>query len=139
MVGEAAELARGTAEAARERPGNPIRSSDAHACTDPGDPVRTHDVEQAFANLLQEHLGPRWEVTRDVIGRHPEGVDDLLAAISEDLQQLGEQLRDANGRQRETDLRITVEHVVVLLSRLLPVVGSVAADLYMTSIHELEG
>lgn len=100
--------------------------------------MRTHDVKQAFANLLQEHLGPRWEVTRDVIGRHPEALDELLSAVSEDLRLLDEQLRNADGRQREVDLRITVEHVVVLLSRLLPVVGSVVADLYMTNVSELE-
>jgi hypothetical protein len=89
-----------------------------------------------LADLLCRHLnGPRWEVTRDVVSQQPAVLAELVTVIDDDLQLLVQQLERSDS---STDVRITAEHMTLLLSRLLPVVDAVVADLYMTAAADAE-
>ena len=89
-----------------------------------------------LAELFRQHLtGPRWEITRDIVAQQPETLADVVKSLEEDLQLLIDQLVS---RGSSTDVRITAEHLVLLLGRMLPVIDSVVADIYMMKVAEIE-
>ncbi|MEA2326404.1 MAG: hypothetical protein QOE68_1363, partial [Thermoanaerobaculia bacterium] len=59
----------------------------------------------------------------------------IIDSIDEDLQLLIDQLASESAM---TDVRITVEHLVLLLGRAFPLINSVVADLYMTQVADIE-
>lgn len=98
-------------------------------------------MSDKLRELLSRHLtGPRWQVTRDVVTEMPSALDDVVRDVTDDLDLLVRQLsgEGSSAEQRSVDVRITAEHVVLLLGRLLPLTDSVLADLYMTDVLELE-
>jgi len=89
-----------------------------------------------LAELFSRYLtGPRWEVTRDVLAQQPAALPGLVQSVEEDLRLLIDQLDSGDS---STNVRITTEHLVLLLGRMLPVIDSVVADIYMTQAVEIE-
>lgn len=91
---------------------------------------------QRLAQLFRRHLtGPRWNVTRDVLAGLPGELPELFRSIEADLQRLGDQIES---RESYVDVRMSAEHLVLLLGRLLPVIDAVIADLYMMEVVDIE-
>jgi len=90
-----------------------------------------------LAKLLSRQIpGPRWEVTRDAVRDQPRSVAEIVDALKHDLQLLNELMNACGGNMIDT--RITIEHIVLLIGRLIPALNTVVADLYMTDVSELE-
>lgn len=85
---------------------------------------------KSVATVVKAHLAEsRWNVTRDVIRGQPE----LLARVIDDLTidlQLLETFAANIDANKPVDIRIALEHVVILLGRLVPAVNTALADLY---------
>lgn len=95
----------------------------------------------AVVELMRLRLpGPRWEVTRDVVSALPESVEEAIDALEHDLPMLVRLLEGdwVSDPQNTVDTRITAEHVVLLLGRVIPAVNSILGDLYMTDVSDIE-
>lgn len=91
---------------------------------------------QRLAELFRRHLnGSRWEATRDVLARQPDALPELFRSIEAEAGLFIEQIEK---RETAVDVRITAEHLVLLLGRLLPVIDAVLADLYMMEVVDME-
>lgn len=91
---------------------------------------------QRLAELFRHHLtGPRWGVTRDIVSGQPDALPELFRAMEADLRLFVDQIEK---RETAVDVRTTAEHVVLLFGRMLPVIDTVVADLYMMEVVDLE-
>lgn len=89
-----------------------------------------------LAKLLQQYLiGPRWSVTRDILAKQPEVFVELCTSTEHELRLLLDQI---NQHQSSVDVRITAEHLLLIVGRLMPIVSTVVADLYMTHVVDLD-
>ena len=61
-----------------------------------------------------------------------------MAALKHDLALFSEILDGTDKDCTSIDMRMTAEHLVLLLGRLIPAFNMVIADLYMTDVSELE-
>jgi hypothetical protein len=63
-----------------------------------------------------------------------------MADIVDDMGRLVELLGSADREMQSEviDVRITSEHLVLLIGRMIPAINTVAADLYMTVVSEIE-
>jgi len=86
-------------------------------------------------------VSPRAGLVRDAIAIQPGGVSELLIHLAEDLELALRQITQLPSMPHETqelvDLRITVEHLLILLAQMFPLVITAMADLYMTDVSEM--
>ena len=86
-------------------------------------------------------LSPRAGLVRDAIAIQPSGVGEVLIHLTEDLELALRQITQLPATPDETqelvDLRITVEHLLILLAQLFPLIITAMADLYMTDVSEM--